>query len=87
MLNIDKMSPDDRYKVTTLFIKNIGKKVEAKLTSSEGVVGEKIEGELEGYKNDHIIVRVKLGSAKKSTKRILWPFEILEDIHFPKQVT
>ena len=82
MLNISQMSPDDRYKSTTLFIKNIGRTVQAKLSAPEGVVGEKLEGELEGYRNDHLIVKVKHGSAC-----ILWPFLMLEEIHFPNGVT
>ncbi|KKK98981.1 hypothetical protein LCGC14_2637310 [marine sediment metagenome] len=95
MLNISKMSLDNRYNSTTLFIKNIGRAVQAKLSAPAGAKGERIEGELEGYRDEHLIVRVKYGSskettketAKKSTKRILWPFVMLDEIHFPEPVT
>jgi len=87
MLNISQMSPDDRYKATTLFIRNAGRRVQAKLCAPEEAVGYSLEGEFEGYRDDHLIVKVKHGSAKNSTKRILWPFLMLEEIHFPDSVT
>lgn len=87
MLNIDEMTPEARCNVTTMFIKNIGRRVEANLSSPEGAVGEKIEGELEGYKNDCIIVKTRHESAKGATERIMWPFVMLDKIHFPEQVT
>ena len=87
MLNLSEMPSKDRCDATTLFIKNVGRKVQATLRASEGLAGEKIDAEFEGYQDDHLIVRVKHRSARGSTKRILWPFVMLEGIHFPEGVT
>ena len=87
MLDLTKMAPKDRCSATTLFIKNVGRRVQATLSAPDGLVGEKLDAEFEGYRDDHFIVRVKHGSSKKATKRILWPFTMLEGIHFPEGVT
>ncbi len=87
MLNISKMPPKDRCSATTLFINNVGRIIQARISAPAGLKGDKIEGILEGYQDEHLIVMVKHGSSKKSTKRILWPFVMLDEIHFPNTVT
>lgn len=87
MLNINEMSADDRMKTTTAFVLNIGRTIQANLSGPEGNVGDKIEGELRGYRDDHLIVRVKHGSAKSSHGNVRWPFLMLDNIHFPERVT
>ena len=87
MLNLNDTDRKDRQGVTTLFILNIGRVIQAYLSAPDGSAGDKIEGELQGYRNDCLIVKVKHGSTKRSHGNVKWPFLMLDKIHFPGTVT